>query len=57
MRPAIVVLSVLGGVLATAAAGILFSALRRHTGGILGPVLAHWLINSLALAAAGLARL
>ena len=50
-------LSVLGGVLATAAAGILFSALRRHTGGILGPVLAHWLINSLALAAAGLARL
>ena len=48
-------LFVAGSVLATALAGVLFTALRMRTGGIVAPVVAHGLINSLALVAAYLA--
>ncbi len=47
---------VAGSVIATAAAGLLFTALRVRSGGVIAPVVAHGLINSLALLVAWLAR-
>ena len=52
---AIVALFVAGSIVATAAAGLLFTALRVRSGGVIAPVVAHGLINSLALLAAWLA--
>ena len=51
----LVLLFVAGSVLATALAGVLFTALRVRTGGIVAPVVAHGLVNSLALVASYLA--
>ena len=44
-------LGMIGGVVATFVGGVLFALLRRHTGSVTGPILAHGLINSLALVA------
>ena len=51
----LVFLFVAGSVLATALGGVLFAALRTRTGGIVAPVVAHGLVNSLALVASYLA--
>ena len=51
----LVFLFVTGSVLATALGGVLFAALRVRTGGIVAPVVAHGLLNSLALVASYLA--
>ena len=48
--------SVLGGLLATTAGGVLFGLMRHYTGSMARPVVAHGLINSLALVAAYLNR-
>ena len=53
---AIAALVVAGSIIATAAAGLLFTALRVRSGHVIAPVVAHGLINSLALLAAWLAR-
>ena len=39
------VATVLGTVTFTAAAGVLFPELRRHSGSLLAPVLLHWAVN------------
>ena len=45
-------LAIGGGVLASFVGGLFFAWLRRRTGGIYGPFLAHWLvISSVALVA------
>ena len=53
--PVLLGLAVAGGVLVTFVGGLFFAWLRRRTGGIYGPFLAHWLVNSLAALAAFLA--
>jgi membrane protease YdiL (CAAX protease family) len=40
------VATVLGTVAFTAAAGVLFAELRRHSGSLLAPVLLHWAVNA-----------
>jgi uncharacterized protein len=45
-------LAVLGAVVVTTVAGVLFSALRLRSASLLAPVLAHWATNSLGLLAA-----
>ncbi|MFL6130948.1 MAG: CPBP family intramembrane glutamic endopeptidase [Mycobacteriales bacterium] len=40
------VATVLGTVAFTAAAGVVFAALRRHSGSLLAPVLLHWATNA-----------
>lgn len=42
-----VVLAVLGAVLFTAAAGVLFCELRRRSGSLLAPMGLHWAVNAL----------
>jgi membrane protease YdiL (CAAX protease family) len=39
-------LTVLGTVAFTAAAGVLFAELRRHSGSLLAPILLHWATNA-----------
>jgi len=41
--------TVLGTVAFTAAAGVLFAELRRHSGSLLAPVLLHWTVNSVGV--------
>ena len=53
--PVVLGLAVAGGVVATFVGGLFFVWIRRRTGGIYGPFLAHWLVNSLAALAAFLA--
>ncbi|MEE9199487.1 MAG: CPBP family intramembrane glutamic endopeptidase [Dehalococcoidia bacterium] len=45
-------LDTLGGVVITFIGGLFFAWLRWRTGGAYGPILTHWLINSLAASAA-----
>lgn len=51
------VLAIVGAVVVTTVAGVLFSALRLVSGSLLAPVLAHWATNSLGLLAAALVDL
>ena len=50
--PVLLGLGVFGGVVATFVGGLFFSWIRVSTGGVYGPVVAHWLINALAEVAA-----
>ena len=47
-----VVLTILGTVLFTALAGVVFAELRRRSGSLVAPVLLHWATNGLAVVAA-----
>jgi membrane protease YdiL (CAAX protease family) len=47
-----VVLTVLGTVVFTAVAGVVFAELRRRSGSVVAPVLMHWATNGLAVVAA-----
>jgi len=44
-------MALIGGLLATFVGGLLFALLRRRTGSVTGPIVAHATINSLALVA------
>jgi uncharacterized protein len=46
-----VLLTVLGTVVFTAAAGVVFAELRRHTGSVVAPLVLHWATNGLAVIA------
>ncbi len=48
------VVGVVGAVLATAAAGFVFSWLRRRSGSLLAPIALHWSLNGLGALAAAL---
>ena len=48
------VLGVVGSVLATAAAGLVFCALRRRSGSLLAPIGLHWALNGAAVLAASI---
>jgi membrane protease YdiL (CAAX protease family) len=47
-----VFLTVLGTVVFTAAAGVVFAELRRRSGSVVAPLLLHWATNGLAVVAA-----
>jgi membrane protease YdiL (CAAX protease family) len=47
-----VLLTILGTVLFTALAGVVFAELRRRSGSLVAPVLLHWATNGLAVVAA-----
>src|SRR5437868_4653610 len=44
-------LAVLGGMLSTGIAGAAFALLRERTGNLAGPILAHWTVDGLMVAA------
>ena len=46
------VLALLGGLLATFLGGVFFGLMRFYTGSVVGPIVAHGVINSVALVAA-----
>ncbi|MFC4605597.1 CPBP family intramembrane glutamic endopeptidase [Rhodococcus kronopolitis] len=48
------VLGILGAVLATAAAGFVFTWLRRRSGSLLAPIALHWSLNGIGALAAAL---
>ena len=45
-------MTILGTVLFTALAGVVFAELRRRSGSLVAPVLLHWATNGLAVVAA-----
>jgi uncharacterized protein len=47
-----VLLTVLGTVIFTAAAGVVFAELRRRSGSVVAPLVFHWATNGLAVIAA-----
>jgi membrane protease YdiL (CAAX protease family) len=47
-----VLLTVLGTVVFTALAGVVFAELRRRSGSLVAPLLLHWATNGLAVVAA-----
>jgi membrane protease YdiL (CAAX protease family) len=51
LRPHLQPLAVLGGMLSTGFAGLLFGLLRARTGSLAGPVIAHWLVDAIMIAA------
>ncbi len=51
LKPFVQPLAVLGGVLSTGLAGVAFGLLRRRTGNLAGPILAHYLVDSLLIVA------
>jgi membrane protease YdiL (CAAX protease family) len=56
LRPFTQIIAVVGGMLTTGVAGLLFGWLRERTGNLGGPMLAHWLVDSLMIAALWLRR-
>jgi membrane protease YdiL (CAAX protease family) len=51
MRPYIQPFAVIGGMLSTGFAGLLFGWLRARTGNLAAPVIAHWLVDGIMIAA------
>lgn len=51
LRPFIQPIAVIGGMLTTGIAGMTFGYLRHRTGNLAGPILAHWIVDSLMIAA------
>ena len=49
LRPFILPIAVLGGMLSTAFAGLAFALLRKHTGSLAASIAAHWLVDSLLI--------
>jgi membrane protease YdiL (CAAX protease family) len=49
LRPFILPIAVLGGMLSTAFAGLAIALLRKHTGNLAASVAAHWLVDSLLI--------
>jgi membrane protease YdiL (CAAX protease family) len=51
LRPLIQPIAVLGGMLTTGIAGLAFAYLHKRTGNLAAPIAAHWLADSLMIAA------
>ena len=56
LRPFVVPLAVVGGMLTTGVAGATFAWLRERTGNLAGPIVAHWLVDGVMIAALWLRR-
>ena len=56
LQPFVQPLAVAGGMLTTGIAGLLFGALRERTGNLAGPILAHWIVDGVMIAALWLRR-
>lgn len=56
VKPYIRPLSVLGGMISTGIAGAIFAALREKTGNLAGSMAAHWVVNTVMIAALWLGR-
>jgi membrane protease YdiL (CAAX protease family) len=51
VRPLVVPAAVAGGMVTTGFAGIIFALLRERRRNLLGPILAHWIVDALMIAA------
>lgn len=51
LRPYLQPLAVLGGMLSTGIAGATFALLRERTGNLVGPIVAHWVVDGLMVVA------
>jgi membrane protease YdiL (CAAX protease family) len=51
LRPYVQPIAVLGGMLTTGVAGVGFALLRERTGNLAGPMVAHWLVDSVMVVA------
>lgn len=51
LQPFILPIAVLGGMISTGLAGAAFGLLREKSGNLVGPVIAHWLVDGLMIAA------
>jgi membrane protease YdiL (CAAX protease family) len=51
VKPLVVPAAVAGGMLTTGVAGIIFALLRERTRNLSGPILAHWIVDALMIAA------
>ena len=56
LRPFIQPIAIIGGMLTTGVAGLLFSLLRERTGNLAGPIVAHWIVDGVMIAALWLRR-
>ena len=56
LRPYVQPLAVAGGMLSTGVAGLLFGLLRARTGNLAAPIVAHWLVDGVMIAALWLRR-
>jgi membrane protease YdiL (CAAX protease family) len=50
LRPFTMPIAVAGGMLSTGLAGAAFGLLRERTGSLLGPIIAHWVVDGLMMA-------
>ena len=51
LRPMIHPIAVIGGMISTGLAGVVFGLVRERTGNLAGPVVAHWVVDGLMIAA------
>ena len=51
LRPYVQPIAILGGLLTTGVAGLVFGTLRERSGNLAGPMLAHWIVDGLMIAA------
>ena len=51
VTPMVVPVTVAGGMVTTGFAGIIFALLRERTHSLVGPILAHWIVDALMIAA------
>ncbi len=56
LRPFVLPLAVAGGMLTTGVAGVTFARLRERTGNLAGPIVAHWVVDGVMIAALWLRR-
>lgn len=56
LRPYVQPLAVLGGMISTGFAGVVFALVRERTGNLAGAVIAHWLVDGIMVAALWLRR-
>ncbi len=56
LKPYVLPLAVAGGMLTTGVAGLLLGTLRERTDNLVGPILAHWIVDGAMIAALWLRR-
>jgi membrane protease YdiL (CAAX protease family) len=50
VRPLVLPAAVVGGMITTGFAGVVFALLRERTGNLVGPIVAHWIVDGLMIA-------
>jgi len=56
LKPFVLPIAVVGGMLTTGVAGVMFAWLRERTGNLVGPIIAHWLVDGVMIAALWIRR-